>query len=507
MRFRSGFGWTGLTLCFLLTGCDQQPLTAPSMQAANSESGASVSAPSLASAAALSATQIDLAWQDNASNELGFEVHRSSSPGGVFSLRLSTGSNVINFRDEGLSAATQYCYKVRAFRKIGNKPNTYSVFSNVACATTPPPPPPPPPPVAAPSAMTVIPLTSEHIAVSWTDNSDNEDGFRLERSATSAGPWTPAATFGPNSTSFTLGLLPGEQQVCYRVFSFNALGSSLPSNVDCTTPPARPSGLTAVGIAGPAIDLAWTDNSGAEDGYQVSRAASGEPWIAVADLPANTTSYRDAGVIADNTYYYEVRAKKDGGFSYPSNTASAASASAPPVAPTDVTATPNSSSAVWIAWVDNSPNDGGFRIERSTDGGATWVSVAVGGAGGSAIDSALVSEQPVCYRVFAFNNQGDSPPSNSDCTVPPAGPTNLMVNYVEDLVVDLTWFDNSGVEDGYELWASGSCGFFPIASLPANTISYRYVIEDPYGTASFYVVATKDGGYSDFSSRPPSGDC
>jgi len=77
---------------------------------------------------------------------------------------------------------------------------------------------------------------------------------------------------------------------------------------------APPACLTATGLAGPVVDLAWTDNSAVEDGYEVQRGAAGLAFSAVADLPANSTSYRDA-TVTGATYVYRVRAKKDAGFS------------------------------------------------------------------------------------------------------------------------------------------------------------------------------------------------
>src|SRR6266571_4647906 len=77
------------------------------------------------------------------------------------------------------------------------------------------------------------------------------------------------------------------------------------------------------------------------------------------------------------------------------------------------------------------------------------------------------------------------------------------------------WSDNSGVEDGYEVWISYStyCYYYcywysySIASLPANSTAYTVTGADYTGV--YFVVATKDGGYSDFSDgvtpSPPPG--
>src|SRR5207249_10238837 len=96
---------------------------APSVEAASTAgSGPSVNAASSTNAAPVSKSRIDVSWRDNSTNETGFEVHRSTTgPSGAFILLTTTGANVTSSSDVGLSALTQYCYKVRAFKTTGAK--------------------------------------------------------------------------------------------------------------------------------------------------------------------------------------------------------------------------------------------------------------------------------------------------------------------------------------------------------------------------------------------------
>jgi TolB protein len=88
----------------------------------------------------VSASAIAVSWQDNSTNETGFEVYRSTTgPSGAFALLASTAANVTAYSDGGLSGSSQYCYEVRAVRTRGGK-TSYSAFSSAACATTLPPP-------------------------------------------------------------------------------------------------------------------------------------------------------------------------------------------------------------------------------------------------------------------------------------------------------------------------------------------------------------------------------
>jgi len=337
--------------------------------------------------------------------------------------------------------------------------------------------------------------------ITWTDNSSDATGFRVERSTTSAGAWTPVGTTSAKVTSLADYLVNypytgADRPACYRVFAVNSFGDSDPSNVDCTAMPATPTNLKANPVGGTAVDLTWTDNSAVEDGFEVWRFSSDAGWTLIATPPANTTAYHDAGPTPDNTYWYAVYATKDGGSSGSSEYVQVVLATTPPIAPSSLGVQPTSSSSVYGSWLDQSSNEAGFRIERSSDGGASWATAATTGVDGYDFnDQALSAEQQACYRVLAFNSLGDSPPSNTACTTPPAAPTDLIVTAVDAISVDLAWSDNSAVEDGYEVWVDDGYGSqYSVASLGANTTTFR---TNYY--YSYWVVAVKDGGYSDIS--------
>jgi hypothetical protein len=487
----------GLTV--LLGGCED-PALAPDNDRAplGARGSAGPTTPSNLTSTAGSPGQIDVAWKDNSGNEAGFEVHGSATgPNGTFSLWTTTEPNITQTSFTGLGPSESYCHKVRAFTNGSRKPN-YSQFSNTACTTTLPPPPPPP---KAPSGTAAKPLNSTTVAVTWADNSDDEDGFRVERSLVSCvGTWEPAGTTGPNTTSFTDGGRVAEQVLCYRVRAFKASSLSGPSLETVTIPPAAATQLTATMVVNAASDLAWTDNSQVEDGYEVRRAAAqGGPYSKVGFVGLNTTSYRDNNLTSGTTYWYRVLTSKNWGFSDPSHEAATTAEPTAPNAPLATNVIPRSSTVALILWEDKSGNEDGFRIERSSDGGSTWTTAGSTGVNGVSFDDQeQTSEQQICYRLISFNTVGSSPASNTDCTALPAGPTAPVLTVLENGEgADFRWTDNSGVEDGYEIIESTTEGYFTTAWLPPNSTSFRY----PYYNSGFayFVAAVKDGGYSDLA--------
>jgi uncharacterized protein YkwD len=87
----------------------------------------------------------------------------------------------------------------------------------------------------APSGLTATPVPPTQINLSWTDNSDNESGFRIERSPDGT-TWTEIATVGANVTTYSNTGLTCNQTYYYRVRAYNAQGNSGYSNTVSVAP-------------------------------------------------------------------------------------------------------------------------------------------------------------------------------------------------------------------------------------------------------------------------------
>lgn len=83
--------------------------------------------------------------------------------------------------------------------------------------------------VAAPVAH------AAQLAVSWVDNSGDEDGFLVERRTQGAGTFLPVATVGPNAVAFLDSTVAAGTAYCYRVRAFNLAGPSAYSSEGCGT--------------------------------------------------------------------------------------------------------------------------------------------------------------------------------------------------------------------------------------------------------------------------------
>jgi endoglucanase len=196
--------------------------------------------------------------------------------------------------------------------------------------------------------------------------------------------------------------------------------TNTPTNTATTVPtPVPPSNLTSTTVSSVQINLAWTDNSNNESGFQLERC-SGVGCTAFAQIfatTANIRSYNNTGLVADTTYCYRVRAYNAVGNSLYTTVSCRTTA---PKAPTKLTATVASASQINLKWTDNSTTESGFKVERClvTSGTSCTNFAQITLVGTNVViysNTALTANTSYCYRVRAYNADGNSTYSNAVC--------------------------------------------------------------------------------------------
>ncbi len=169
-------------------------------------------APTNLNATAAACDQINLTWTDNADNEASFRIERGTN-GINFNEIDSVGANITAYSDTTAAENTTYYYRVKARNSAGD-----SGYTNVDSATTPVCPPEPP---AAPT------LTAKawkyEVMLTWTDNSDNEDGFKIYKSMNGV-DFDLLTTVGADVTTYTDSGLTRKTRYYYKVCAFNSYG-------------------------------------------------------------------------------------------------------------------------------------------------------------------------------------------------------------------------------------------------------------------------------------------
>jgi len=181
-----------------------------------------------------------------------------------------------------------------------------------------------PPIPLAPSDLTATPVSQTQIDLSWRDNSNNENGFIIERWSNSVGNFVQIATVPANQTTYHHAGLTCGTFGHYRVKAFNAAGSSAYSNeakatsFSCSRPSQRPV------LISPANGAATNDNTPTFTWSPVNTPnvfyelqIDTDPNFAspilhvIRDIPFPT--YTLTTPIADGRYYWRVRAYNNSG--------------------------------------------------------------------------------------------------------------------------------------------------------------------------------------------------
>jgi hypothetical protein len=286
--------------------------------------GTAPAAPTTLTAVFQTGPQIRLTWRDNATNEAGFVIERSTDNVN-FSLLTTVGprnnTGNVTFTDTTVKISSTspvtYYYRVAAANVASVLPY---VYSNTASAVVPVVVPP-----TAPSSLAVTLLTGPQIRLTWTDNAVNETDFVVQRSTDNVNwglPTTVAAFTGTGTVTFTdttVTTSPLNVTYYYKVAARNAGGtvfSTNPASVSVLVPalPAAPSNLFAVN--GPnknkarSVILTWIDNSTNETGFTIQRATNAlfTQGLTTATVGANVTTLTQTGLTPNTRYWYRIRA-------------------------------------------------------------------------------------------------------------------------------------------------------------------------------------------------------
>jgi|GEM_PF-2147622 len=196
---------------------------------------------------------------------------------------------------------------------------------------------------AAPSSLVATASSFTAVQLNWSDNSNNEIDFVIQRSLTGTGGWRQIAVPIAGQTSYSDTGLNALTTYHYRILAANGGGASAYSaNATVTTPSAPvatppPTNLASIVDSFSEITLTWTDNTTDETNFVIERSLDGTTgWSAIATLGPDITLYQNVGLTAASTYYYRVYANAPGGTSAFSGVASATTAVLPPESPLEI---------------------------------------------------------------------------------------------------------------------------------------------------------------------------
>jgi fibronectin type 3 domain-containing protein len=372
----------------------------------------------------------------------------------------------------------------------------------------------------APSGLSAVTTSSGSIDLMWQDNADNEDAYIVERSEVSSTTnFSVVITLPADSQSFSDSGLTPATTYYYRVAASNSDGQSGYSNVRSATtdtapptPPVAPSNLNGSATSSTSVDLFWTDQSDNESSFDIYQAISPSGSFALAKtVSANETSASIDGLTPATTYAFKVVAVNSAGPSLDSNIheittpAEPIEVPNPPLALTVSNATHNS---LTLNWTDNSNNETGFQIYRSSSQNGTYGEIAITSAS-SYTNTGLSASTSYWYKVSAYNDAGESVqigPESGTTLSPqvdiPSAPTNAVISNITSNSATLSWTDTSNNESGFEVgYCDGlaSTGILRCSPGPIPRTGFKVIAQVGAGVTSFtFTGLSPDTKYSRF---------
>ncbi len=436
-------------------------------------------APTALTASAPSAMQINLGWTDNSNNETGFEIERSTTGiAGTYTLLATVNANITSYIDITVYASNEYCYRVRAKNCSFNSgyttsvcvtpteganglsltPNTYVTFG------------------AAPT------LATENFTVeAWfkrtaagTGVSTGTGGIVLVPIVTKGSPEADGSTVDAN---YILGISAANKIAADFEEGTGSASAGLNHPIEGTTTILNnvwyhaaatfENGVFSVYLNG---ILENTSNLGVNvwpQGASIQRSALGtmltstgaaSGFFAGVIDEARIWNFERAEAQIQATINSQIITPQSGllarwGLNEPSGTIVHANAGTsvngtitgagfswvtpgapfnlvfiPPDAPTGLTVTPIASTLLNLTWTDNSTDETGFQIERSTTGaGGPFTLLTTVAANTITYDNTgLTASTNYCYRIRAINGGLSSAYTTIECaTTMSSGPVTV----------------------------------------------------------------------------------
>ncbi|MBM2852873.1 MAG: Fibronectin type protein [Candidatus Nitrosotenuis sp.] len=300
--------------------------------------------PTNLTATPVSNNQINLSWAAPVNSTLdqvnGYKIEISSHCSGSFGdLAANTTTTSTTYSNTGLIEGICYAYKVSAINPVG-----IGSPSNTAYATTWTVP-------NSPTSLTANAISSSQINLSWIAPTNTGGtpvtGYMIQKRDSCAGIFlTLVANTSNTSTTYSnTGLVNG---TCYqyRVFAYNAVGTSMASNNATGTtlqnptpsiyPPSTPIGVGVVVKSNTSLKLTWNSPSNTDGvsitGYQIQRNGT-----TIVNNTGNTqTSFTNIGLLPAHQQTYRVAAWNSAGLGSYSGNATGITTNQTGIIPTDI---------------------------------------------------------------------------------------------------------------------------------------------------------------------------
>lgn len=263
----------------------------------------------------------------------------------------------------------------------------------------------------APDSLEIEQLSVNELKLSWNDNSDGEDGFKIDKKIGN-GEWKESyAEQKANKTSFIDTNATPDKVNYYKVYGYKDDIFSNKIEISKNVEFAAPSGLEIEQISDVKLALIWEDNSKGESEFKIDRKISDSDWeVEYSEVPENTEEWYDTNPVYGSINKYRVYAySNDETSDY--KEASINNIISPP---TSLSGNAIDYTKVELNWIDNCNFEEGYKIQRKEVSGSFTEISDLDANTISFIDNNVEIDKEYKYRVCAYtsNNRSNYTESN-----------------------------------------------------------------------------------------------
>ncbi len=394
-------------------------------------------APSNLELQALGATEVKLTWKDNCHNEEGYRLFIKRGETAVWdSLNLPENTEI--YSDENVIPGVMNYYKICAYYE-----NDTSGFIEDEINTLP-----------APNNLICTQRNVHTFELTWNDNSEFEQGFKIDRKI-DFGDWTsPLEITEPNATTWidsTVGR--NFNAVYYRLYAYYALSSSDSIYINSNIAFPAPKDFEYEKLTIQSIKLTWDDYSQGETGFKIDKKVGvgiGEWQIQYAIVGENIQEWTDENAEINDNLMYRIHAYCGNNVS---DYATSQEIDNTFPAPTDISYQKIDIATIKLNWTDNSVGEQGFKIDKKVGEGDWEIEYANLNADiVQWFDWTAEINEMIQYRVYAYYEDSVSDyviTYQINNTIP--APTGLSYHKIDIHTIKLEWTDNSIGEQGFKI--------------------------------------------------------
>lgn len=364
-----------------------------------------------------------------------------------------------------------------------------------------------------PGHFVAVPGDSGVIDLFWSDESDDEDAFQIQRSDSGSGPYSDLTTVTTNVVDYVDGGLVPEQIYYYRLRKIgggqkDSEWTYASASAGAAAVPSAPDMGYVDSIATDAMTWHWYDNSNDEYGFYIY-GASGltPPSTSNETLPVNTIQWTASGLSTNTAFAFQVSAYNASGESSKTSAQTAWTLAARPPAPI-IDGTGTTTATLSVDNADSNPPTTDYRAQVD---GSLWVqSDGTLGATPTIFTQsdtiALSGLSPdTTYQVALLALNGDAVLTSASAatvllTLPtlPAAPSGFSAIKVSTNSITLQWTDNATNEDRYNVYfaAGSSPGATPAQTPGPDTESSPFGSLSPNALYTAKVAAQNRAGES-----------